>query len=140
MTPSLKLKKALRAISAALAIVTLLCFCAGCSSKVGDYTVNTETVMKINGFKVTFDEYRCFYLKAKSELFIANRDAFKAAFPSENSYFYPIGASFFLDLGRVADVQQLKSCRTLLKSKVSVFSNFRSSAELSIVEIGRAHV
>ena len=72
-------------------------------------------------------------LKAKSELFIANRDAFKVAFPSENSYFYPIGASFFLDLGRVADVQQLKSCRTLLKSKVSVFSNFRSSAELSIV-------
>ena len=69
MTPYPKFKKALRIISAALTIATLLCFCVGCTvSKVGDYTVNTETVMKINGYKVTFDEYRCFYLKAKSEL------------------------------------------------------------------------
>ena len=78
-------------------------------------------------------------LKEKCDLFIANRDAFKAAFPMESSYLYPVCASYFVDLGRVADTQQLKNCRKLLKSRVSVFSNFRSSAELTIVAMLASH-
>ena len=61
--------KACRLLSALLAIAMLVSFTVSCSGNaVGDYTVNTKTVMKINGYKVTFDEYRCFYLKAMSEL------------------------------------------------------------------------
>ena len=72
-------------------------------------------------------------LKNKCELLIANRDAVKEAFPWENSNFYPICASFFVDCGRVADVERLKSCRQLLKSRLNVFSNFRGVSELVIV-------
>ncbi len=72
-------------------------------------------------------------LNDKCRLFIENRDAFKAAFPWENGYFYPICTSFFVDRGRVADVERLKECRKILKNRVNAFSNFRSQAELSIV-------
>ena len=69
----------------------------------------------------------------RCELFIDNKDAFKAAFPWESAYFYPICASFFMDAGKIADIDYLKDCRALLKSRVNAFSNFRSHAELSIV-------
>jgi len=72
-------------------------------------------------------------LNNKCRLFIENRDVFKAAFPMENSYLYPVCASFFADRGKVASVERLKEMRTLLKSRVNVFSNFRSSAELSVI-------
>ncbi len=69
----------------------------------------------------------------RCELFIDNKDAFKAAFPWESAYFYPICASFFMDAGKIADIDYLKDCRALLKRRVNAFSNFRSHAELSIV-------
>lgn len=72
-------------------------------------------------------------LNNKCRLFIENRDAFKAAFPWESAYFYPICASFFVDSEKTALPEQLKDCRALLKSRVNAFSNFRSHAELSIV-------
>lgn len=78
-------------------------------------------------------------LKEKCDLFIANRDAFKSAFPMESSYLYPVCASYFVDLGKVVDVQHLKNCRQLIKSRVNLFSSFRSSAELSIVAMLASH-
>lgn len=74
-------------------------------------------------------------LNNKCKLFIENRDVFKAAFPMENSYLYPVCASFFVDRGELANVERLKEMRALLKSRVNVFSNFRSSAELSIISM-----
>jgi len=57
----------------AVALISVLCIVvsvlSSCSvNAIGDYTVNTKTVVKINGHKVTYDEYRCFYLKAMSEI------------------------------------------------------------------------
>ena len=61
--------RALRALAVLMAAVTLFSLLCGCASNaVGDYTVNTKTVMKIDGNKVSFDEYRCFYLKAMKEI------------------------------------------------------------------------
>ena len=72
-------------------------------------------------------------LNNKCRLFIDNRDAFKRAFPVENSYLYPSCASFFTDADRLADVDVLKSARSILRSRVNAFSNFRSTCELPLV-------
>ena len=72
-------------------------------------------------------------LNNKCRLFIDNRDAFKKAFPMENSYLYPSCASFFTDAGRLADVDALKDARRVLRSRVGVFSNFRCTCELPII-------
>ena len=68
-------------------------------------------------------------------LFIKNRDAFKEAFPWENSSFYPICSSAFTDKGKLADVQTLKNTRELIKSRLSVFSNFRGASELPLISM-----
>ena len=72
-------------------------------------------------------------LQNKCRLFIENRDAFKAAFPWESSYFYPVCASVFTDKQKVADPERLKECRLLLKRTVGIFSNFRGTSELALV-------
>lgn len=72
-------------------------------------------------------------LRNRCELFIENRDVIKAAFPFENSTLFPICASIITDKERVADVNVLKETRKLLKSRVNVFSNFRSTCELPIL-------
>lgn len=72
-------------------------------------------------------------LNGKCKLFIENRDAFKAAFPWENSNYYPVCASVFVNCNKVADVEALKSAHRLLKSRVGVFSNFRGNCELPLV-------
>ena len=72
-------------------------------------------------------------LKGRCEQFIWNRDTVKLAIPWENAYFYPICASIFTDKNINADAEKLRECRKLLKSRVSVFSNFRGISELVIV-------
>ena len=72
-------------------------------------------------------------LKNKCRLFIENRDVFKAAFPWENSNFYPICASSFVNHDKLADAEHLKNIRSMLKNRVNAFSNFRSACELPIV-------
>lgn len=60
-----------RILSLSLILAALLSCLSGCGSRrkeIGDYTVNTDTVMKVNGYKVSFDEYRCFYLSAMADL------------------------------------------------------------------------
>lgn len=69
------------------------------------------------------------------KLFIDNKEAFKEAFPFENSTLFPVCASSFMGCGRVASVEELKEMKKLLKSRVGVFSDFRSASELPIVAI-----
>ena len=54
-------------VIAMLALITAsLVSCS--SKKVGDYTVNTKTVAKVKGYKITHDEYRSFYLSSMASL------------------------------------------------------------------------
>ena len=45
----------------------------------------------------------------------------------------PVCAMLHADLDKKVDVERLTECKTLLKKKVDVFSNFRSYAELVLV-------
>ena len=46
------------ALTAMLILISML---SGCSEKVGSYTINGRTVMTVNGFDVSYDEYKYFY-------------------------------------------------------------------------------
>lgn len=72
-------------------------------------------------------------LRELCELFIDNREIAKKAFSMENSYFYPVCAAIITERRRTADAERLKECRTILKSKTGVFSNFRGAAVTSII-------
>ncbi len=72
-------------------------------------------------------------LRELCELFIDNREIVKKAFSMENSYFYPVCAAIITERRRTADAERLKECRTILKSKTGVFSNFRGAAVTSII-------
>lgn len=72
-------------------------------------------------------------LRGRCELFIKNRDAFKAAFPMESGYILPICASIFTDCDKIADVEALKATRKLLKNSVRLGSSFKSTCELPII-------
>ncbi|MBQ7829042.1 MAG: DUF4003 domain-containing protein [Clostridia bacterium] len=62
-----------------------------------------------------------------------NREVVKKAFSMENSYFYPVCAAIITENGEAADVERLKECRAILKSKTGMFSNFRGAAVSSII-------
>lgn len=70
MNKKTSLPSALRLLALIFAFPLLVSSLFGCRTidAVGDYTVNTETVMEVGGYDITFDEYRCFYLQAKDEL------------------------------------------------------------------------
>lgn len=72
-------------------------------------------------------------LSALCGSFIENRDTIKAAFGLESSYLYPVCAAVFTDRHKRADVERLRECRKLLKAQTGVFSNFRSTAKLTMV-------
>lgn len=72
-------------------------------------------------------------LRELCELFIDNREVVKKAFSMENSYFYPVCAAIITENGEAADVERLKECRAILKSKTGMFSNFRGAAVSSII-------
>lgn len=46
--------------------IVMLCMLltASACSEVGSYTVNTKTVMTVGGYKISYDEYRCWYLNS----------------------------------------------------------------------------
>ena len=72
-------------------------------------------------------------LSQKCRLFIENRDVAKAAFSMENSYMHAICASYFMNRGILATVEDLKESKQILKSRLNAFSSFRGTVELSIV-------
>lgn len=72
-------------------------------------------------------------LNERVELFIRNRDIVKLAIPWQNTYFYSVCSSLFTDNGVNAEVERLKECRGLLKSRFNAFSSFRGIIELIVV-------
>jgi hypothetical protein len=74
-------------------------------------------------------------LKRIAENFIKNRDAVKAAFPWDNSMFYPICSMIFTNEGKTADAETLKACKQLFKKSLNVFSSFRGAAEISFISM-----
>lgn len=70
-------------------------------------------------------------LQTRCRLFIQNRDAIKAAFRWEYTYMYPLSASILAARNMKADVETMRHCRTLLKQKTGVFSNFRGTPEMA---------
>lgn len=72
-------------------------------------------------------------LETLCRLFIENRDTVKATFAWESSYMHPICAAMITDQGMHADKEQLTGCRDLLKEHTGIFSNFRSTAMLSMI-------
>ncbi len=67
--------------------------------------------------------------------FIENRDIVKSTFPWDSSYMYPVCAAIITDKGMRADEARLKRCRDLLKEQTGIFSNFRSTAQISMVAL-----
>ena len=72
-------------------------------------------------------------LNEKCRLFIENRDVVKSTFPMENAFMHSLCASYFMNRGVLARVDDLKETRKMLKARLSSFSSFRGSAELSMV-------
>ena len=71
-------------------------------------------------------------LLQRCELFITNRNTIKETFPWDGSYMYPLCASIFTSKNMTADSLRMKECRTLLKEKTGVFSNFRGVCRYAI--------
>lgn len=67
------------------------------------------------------------------EAFIANRDAFRAAFPWDGTLLRLAAAGVFVGTGKLAHADTLERCRSLLKARAGMFSNFRSYARLPII-------
>ncbi len=72
-------------------------------------------------------------LSALCSSFMENRDLIKSVFRWESAYMYPVCAAVFTDKRKRADAAQLNSCRNLLKLQTGVFSNFRSTAKLTMI-------
>lgn len=72
-------------------------------------------------------------LSALCSHFIENRDIVKSAFPWDSAYMYPVCAAIITDKGMRADEGRLKHCRDLLKEQTGIFSNFRSTAKISMI-------
>lgn len=69
------------------------------------------------------------------ELFIKNRDKIKLEFPWESNYLYPLCAGIYTSRNLEADVKKMKFCKTLLKQKTSVFSNFRGTSKMATITL-----
>lgn len=74
-------------------------------------------------------------LQQLCELFIANRDAISEEFRWGNQYIIPVCANIFTQKGAVVSKERLKQCRQLLRDNTSVFSDFRSFAELPVITL-----
>lgn len=74
-------------------------------------------------------------IKANCRLFIENRDCIKREFPWENAYMYPLCASVYTVKGRRASADALRDAMDLLKEKVGIFSNFRSTEKLAMASM-----
>lgn len=74
-------------------------------------------------------------LNARCTLFIQNRDVIKSEFAWENSYFYPICASVFVNAGKNAEAETLEYCFDLIREKTGIFSEFRNYAKLSMISM-----
>ena len=57
-----------RIFSFLLALIYAVSVFTGCAQKVGSYTINGRIVATVNGFDITFDEYKYFYYNHMMDL------------------------------------------------------------------------
>ena len=69
-------------------------------------------------------------LEKRCQLFIHNRDMIKASMGFESAYVYPLCAEILTARNIAADVNTLKNCTQILKSKTGAFSYFRGTSKL----------
>ena len=72
-------------------------------------------------------------LQRRCELFVDNKNVLDKKFVWDSAMIMPVCAMLHADLDKKVDVERLTECKTLLKKKVDVFSNFRSYAELVLI-------
>ncbi len=72
-------------------------------------------------------------LQDRCRLFVENRDKIKKAFAWDSPYLYPMCASIYTAKNREADTERMKECKTLLRQKTRLFSNFRGTAQMANV-------
>lgn len=70
-------------------------------------------------------------LQAACEQFILDRDQVKQLGALCSNYLPPVCAHLYGAQGKTADVEHIKACRSLLREKTGIFSNFRNSMELA---------
>ena len=69
----------------------------------------------------------------RAELLIRNRDVVKKCFSMGNGLTYLSGAAIYTMHDREATVEEIKAARAIIKAKVSVFSEIRGGAVISLV-------
>jgi len=74
-------------------------------------------------------------LKRLCELFVQNRDEIKSGFGWESGYMYPLCASIYSQKKMNADISRMKECKSLLKQKAGIFSNFRGISQLVVITL-----
>ncbi|MGC4018129.1 MAG: DUF4003 domain-containing protein [Muricomes sp.] len=71
----------------------------------------------------------------RCEQLIDNRDRIKSVFPWDGGLIHLCCAGIYSQKGKTVNEEELRSCKTLLKESVSVFSNFRSTARSPIASM-----
>lgn len=74
-------------------------------------------------------------LQALCDLFIANRDAVKAAFKWDSHYFYPVCANIFTARGVAVEEERLLRCKEIIKEQTGIFSNFRGNVRPALASM-----
>lgn len=69
------------------------------------------------------------------ELFIANKKAVKKVFPWDGGLLHTCCAGIYSSKGMSVDTRILAECRNMLKSKTTVFSNFRSTVSAPLISL-----
>lgn len=69
------------------------------------------------------------------ELFIANKKAVKKVFPWDGGLIHTCCAGIYSSKGMTVDTRILKECRNMLKSRTTVFSNFRSTVSSPLISL-----
>ncbi len=71
-------------------------------------------------------------LNARCELFIKNQNAMKEGFFWSSSLIYPLCSILYTSQNKTIEIEQIKSCKELIKKNSGVFSSFRSLSELPL--------
>ena len=74
-------------------------------------------------------------LKQRCELFIQNRDIIKSEFGWQSTYMYPLCANIYTSKNQTVNVDQMNYCKSILKEKTGVFSNFRGTSQMATITI-----
>jgi len=69
------------------------------------------------------------------EDFIANRDAVKTVFKSENAHMYPLCANIFCVRGMLVREEELRECRAIIREQTGAFSPFRGRASAPVAAL-----